>query len=70
MVLTLFHPHYNVKETVHFKEDLFSEFFVDALLCLKAEVYFCDNRISFRHVRSRICDYQSAIVGLHCCQIV
>ena len=54
MVLTLFHPHYNVKETVHFKEDLFSEFLVDALLCLKVEIYFCDNRISFQHVRSCI----------------
>ena len=51
MVLTLFHPLYNVKETVHFKEDLFSEFFVDALLCLNVEIYFCDNRISFRYVR-------------------
>ena len=40
--------------TFHFKEDLFSEFFVDALLCLKIDIYFCDNRISFRHVRSCI----------------
>ena len=39
MVLTLFHPLYNVNETVHFKEDLFSEFFVDALLCLNVEIY-------------------------------
>ena len=44
----------NVKETVQFKEDLFSEFFVDFLLCLKVEICFCDNRISFRRVRSCI----------------
>ena len=37
--------------TIHFKEDLLSEFFVDDLLCLKIDIYFCDNRISFLHVR-------------------
>ena len=49
MVMTLFHPNYNVKErnqvNCSFQEDMFSEFFVDALLCLKVEIYFCDNRV-------------------------
>ena len=32
----------------------FSEIFVDALLCLKVEIYVCHNIISFRYVHSCI----------------
>ena len=49
----------------HFKEDMFSEFFVDALLCVMVEIYFCDNRISFRHVHS--CTVIGKVIRpLHC----
>ena len=58
MVLPLFYPKNNVKErnqvNISFKEYMFSEFLVDALLCLKVEIHFCENMISFWHAHSCI----------------
>ena len=48
---------------------MFSEFFVDALLCLKVEIYFCDNRISIRYVHSCIVIAFVTTKALHCCQM-
>ena len=48
-------------------------FLNSSLMPCLVEIYYCDNRISFRecsflHYHS-ICDHQTASVGLHCCQI-
>ena len=51
------------------KEDLSSEFFVDALLCLNVETYFCDNRILFRYAHPCIViafvNIRAAVLGFN-----